>query len=634
MNGGSYTVVGVAPPTIEVGTLGQIDLWVPLDTTAATGRDVRPLVVMGLLKPSATLATSNAELGTIGSRLQQSFPATNAGFGLRAITLRESTAGSNTWVFLALLGVVVGLVLLVACANVATMMLARAVARRREIAVRVALGATRSRLVRQLLSEVGLLGLTSGLVGLLLAYAGLAAFRLASTETYFQQLTINRNVLAFAFVLSVLTPIAFGILPALQSSKPDLNEDLKDGGREASSSARGNRSRATLLVAQVAFALAVLIVSGLIVRVVRAIEHLPLGMNPDGLIATRVRFDPPDYTDDQARARRVESILDRLTTLPGVTAVAATRGFAVIDGEPIRHFAVAGQPSTAVSDEPWACEAAVFGDYARALGVPLLAGRMWEPGDSASSWAVAVVNREAVRRYWPAKSPIGERITMLDDAGKPTGAPIQIVGVLDNVIGADPLQPPPPRVYRPLAARPTAGVGFLVRTSGDSSVQASAIRDALRAEDRGLAVSEIRTVRSQIDGFLRTYQLIMSLFVSFAGIGLVVAIAGVYAVTAFSVGQRRHEIGIRIALGATAAQILHLIASRTFRLIAFGAIIGIGAGWALGLTMRPLLMDIGAADPSTYAVALAVIVGCGITATYLPALRAMSVDPMDVLKRD
>ena len=545
---------------------------------------------MGLLAPAATLAAANAELATISDQLQREYPATNAGSSLRAMSLRQSIAGPSTWLLLTLLAIVVGLLLVVACANVATMMLARAGARRREIAVRVALGATRGRLVRQLTAEGALLGFASGGLGLLFAYAGLTAFRLTSPDTYFQQLRIDVNLLVFAFVLSALTPILFGVLPALQSSRPDLSEDLKDGGRDASSAVRGNRSRAALLVIQVAFALAVLIVSGLIVRTVQTIEHLPLGMNPDGLMAMRVRFDPPNYNDDGSRARRVESILARLTALPGVTAAAATRGFAVLDGEPLRHFSIGGAPAAPVSEAPWASEAAVFGDYTHALGAPLIDGRMWVPGDASSAWSVAVVNREAVRRYWPAKSPIGDRITMIDDSGKPSGSPLHVVGVMDNVIGADPMAPPPPRVYRPLVSQSIAGVGFLVRTSGDVALLAPAIRAAVGAEDRGLAVSDIRTVRNQLDNFLRSYELIMSMFVGFAGIGLVVAIAGVYAVTAFSVGQRRHEIGIRIALGATAMHILHLIASRTFRLIALGTVVGIAAGWAIGLTMRGLLM--------------------------------------------
>ena len=606
----------------------------PLETSAAASRDERSLTVMGLLKPGVTLAAANAELASIGDRLQQAYPATNAGLTLHAITLRESTAGRSTWMLLTLLGVVVGLVLLVACANVATVMLARATARRREIAVRIALGATRGRLVRQLLSESVLLGIASGTLGVLLAYAGLRGFKALSPEIYFQSLGINANLLTFAFALSIAAPMLFGVVPALQSSRPNLNEDLKDGGRDASSSVRGNRSRSILLIAQVTFTIAVLIVSGLIVRTVQTIEHLPLGINPDGLLAMRVRFDPPKYDDDAVRFRSVASIVDRLAAVPGVTAVAATAGFPVVEGEPIRHFVISGQAAPRPGDAPWVNEAAVLGDYSRALGTRLLEGRMWAPGDRLSAWAVGVVNREAARRYWPSRSPIGEHITMLDANGQASGPAIQIVGILDNVIGADIVSPPPPRIYRPIASRPLTGVAFLVRASGDLAAQAPLIREALRSEDRDLAVSEVRTVRTQVDNFLRTYDLVMSLFVGFAAIGLVVAVTGVYGVTAFSVGQRRHEIGVRLALGATAANIMHLIAKRTFRLIGFGALLGITAGWAIGAAMRNVLSGVGATDPATYASVIGIILVCGLVATYVPAARAMSIDPMAVLKRD
>jgi putative ABC transport system permease protein len=306
----------------------------------------------------------------------------------------------------------------------------------------------------------------------------------------------------------------------------------------------------------------------------------------------------------------------------------------VVDGARVRQFVSAGRPAPRAGEAPWANEAAVYGDYGRALALPLLEGRTWQPDDRASAWAVALVNREAVRRYWPSRSPVGERITMLDAKGQAEGPPIAIVGVVDNVIGVEPTEPPPPRVYRPLAVRPLAGVGFLVRASGDAASLAPAVREALRAEDRDLAVSDVRTARHQVDSFMRTYDLIMALFVSFAAIGLIVAVTGVYGVTAFSVGQRRHEIGVRLALGATAADVIRLIAERTFRLIGCGAVFGVAGGWAIGLAMRNLLFGVGAADPATYAAVLSVVTLCGFVATYVPAYRAMSIDPMTVLKRD
>ncbi len=368
LNGRSYTVVGVIAPEIELGNLSETDLWVPFEASGAERRDERASTVFGLLKPGATLANANSELATIGERLARAYPATNGTWGLFAITLRESIAGSTTWIILALLGLVVGLVLVVACANVATVMLARASARRREIAVRVALGATRGRLVRQLVSEGLLIGVASGVVGLLVTYLGLTAFRTLSPEVFFQRLSINANLLTFAFALSIATPILFGVMPALQSSRPNLNEDLKEGGRESSFSVRGNRSRSVLVVAQVGFALAVLIVSGLIVRTVIGLERVPLGMNPDGVLTTRVRFDPPNYADEGARLRAIESILARLSSLPGVTAATAVRSLPIAEAEPRRQFTIAGRAAPPAGSAPWAMEAATLGEYGRAIG--------------------------------------------------------------------------------------------------------------------------------------------------------------------------------------------------------------------------------------------------------------------------
>jgi putative ABC transport system permease protein len=634
LNGRSYTVVGILTPAIEIGNIGETDIWLPLEMRASTRRDEQSLIVFGLLKPKATVESAKIELKTIDDRLQQAYPATNTGRQLLALSLRESTVGRSTRVILAMLAVVVGLVLLVACANVATVMLARASARRREIAVRIALGASRARLVRQLVLEGLLLGLASGGFGLILAYGGLMAFKSLSMESYFQQLAINRNLLTFVLGLSVIAPVLFGVMPALQSSRPNLNEDLKEGGRDAASSVRGNRTRAALVVAQVGFAFAVLIVSCLIVRTVIALERVPLGFTSHGLLTLQVRFDPPKYTDDDARLRAVESILARLAAAPGVTAASASSGLPVLNSEPMRRFAITGQPLPPPKDLPWAFEAATLGDYSRTLELRVLEGRMWRAADGAARWNVAVVNREAVRRYWPARSPIGEHLTIADQAGRPAGDAIEVVGVVDNVLSSSVDEPAPPRLYRPLARRPLTQVSFLVRGSGDVSALAPSVREALRTEDRDLAVSEVRTFAEGVKRQTRTRDLIMALFTSFAAIGLIVAITGVYGVTAFMVGQRHHEIGVRLALGATAAGVVRLIMGRSFQLIGAGVVMGLLGGWAIGLTMHSLLFGVGAADPLTYAVVLAVVTAGGFLATYLPAHRVVSIDPALVLKRE
>ena len=633
INGESHTVVGVLTPAIEIGDLADIDLWLPLDTSrAAETRNERPLTLYALRPPGVTLDAINAELTTIGERLQRADPLNHADWRLHAMTLRESTVGASTWIYLALLGVVTMLVLVVACANVATVMLARASARRKEIALRLALGATRGRLVRQLLAEGFIVGCVSGAFGLVLGYAGLVAFRLASPESYFQRLTLNGNLLAFACALSLLAPLLFAVMPALQSSRPDLTEDLKDGGRDASDSLRGNRRRAILVVAQVGFALAVLFVAGLVVRTVNALEHVPVGFTFENILTTRVRFDPPAYRSDEVRRRTVESILERLSAIPGLSAAAATYRLPLIDGEARRRFTIIGRAPATIADLPSAFEVETLGDYPHALGVTLLEGRMWRVDDATR--AVAVVNREAVHRYWPGESPVGAHIAMVDAGGEQTGEPIEIIGVIENVLSSAVTQPPPPRLYRPLGGRSLASVVFIARAHDDSGATAPAVRDVLRDVDRNLAVSQVLTFTSQIASFRRTYELIVALFVGFAAIGLIIAVTSVYGVTAFAVNQRRHEIGVRMALGATGGDVIRLFVGRSSRLIAAGLVVGIVAGWAIGRAMDSVLVGTSATDPATFVTVIALLVASGVAASLVPAWSAVSIDPIAVLKNE
>jgi putative ABC transport system permease protein len=387
-----------------------------------------------------------------------------------------------------------------------------------------------------------------------------------------------------------------------------------------------------LVVAQVGFALAVLFVAGLVVRTVKAIQHVPVGFTIGNILTSRVRFDPPTYQTDGARRRALESILDRLSTTPGVTAAAVTYRLPLVDGEASRRFTIIGRPPAAPADLPSAFEVETLGDYPHALGVALLEGRMWRVDDATA--AVAVVNREAVRRYWPSQSPVGTHVAMVDANGQPIGDPIEIVGVVENVLSAAVTQPPPPRLYRPIAGRSLASVVFIVRAHDDSGAIAPAVREALRSADRNLAVSEVLTFNSQIASVLRTYDLILALFAGFAAIGLIVAVTGVYGVTAFSVNQRRHEIGVRMALGATAGDVVRLFVGKSVRLIAAGLALGVAAGWAIGRAMGSVLVGTSASDPLTFGAVIGLLLVSGLVATLVPAWSAVSIDPIAVLKRE
>ena len=633
LNGSGHIVVGVLTPAIELGTLNQVDVWLPLETASVTARQRdRELAVYGLLKTGQTIASANAELDALTVRLRREYPVTDQHLQLRALSMREANVSPDTPVMLTMAGIVVGLVLLLACANVGTVMQARATARQREIAVRLALGATRARLIRQLISEGMCLGLLSGAVGVLLAAAAVPGVRLLTSDRYTQLIAINANVLAFTLVLSMLTPVLFGLVPAWQSSRANLNDDLKEGARVGPSAHR-HRKRSTLVVTQVAFALTVLIISGLVVRSVLARQQVPLGIASSDVLCVRVRFDPPKYISNDSRLRTVDAVLARLAATPGVDAAAATARVPIVDPEIQRQFTIVGRVPAA-GDIPWAVEATMTTGYRDAMRLPVLDGRLFTDADRESSARVAIVSREAVRRYWPGQSPIGQRLTLLNGTGDATGDVISVVGVVDDVKGVSLTEPAPPRIYFPLSQRLGESVVFLVRTARDASLMAGLVRDALRAEDRDLALSEIRPLDGMLDTQLyRPFHLLIALFGAVAAMALVLALSGVYGVAAFAVGQRRHEIGVRVALGATSGEVTRLVVRRSVAPIAIGLAIGTLAGWALARLMRGLLYGTQVLDPSIYITVIVVLALGGLAACLVPARRAAAGDPLVVLKQ-
>jgi putative ABC transport system permease protein len=633
LNGEPYTVVGVLTDEIEIGTMIAIDVWIPLTVDAASARrDDRVLGVSARLKPGVRFAQAAAELPAIAQRLEREYPATNAGWSARALTLRESIAGPQAWIILLLLVIVVVLVLVIACANVANMMLARASARAKEMAVRLALGAGRLRLVRQLMSESVLLGLAAGAIGLGLARGGLKAIQAASNEPFFKMLVINAHVLEFAVALSVIAPLAFSVVPALQASNADLNDALKEGGRRASGGVRGRRSRAVLVVSQLALALMLLVVAGLITRTVAAIEHVPTGIDPSNVLTLQVQLDPPTYRDVARAVTFADQLAERLRALPGARAAAVTSRLPLIAPEPAVRFHVQGQAVGTAKDTPWANEIAIAGDYLRVFNVRLAAGRALSARDDAAAVKVAVISREAARRYWGAASPLGARIEIQgEDATRLT---VAIVGVVDDVKSADLTEPMPPRIYVPLAQHPERSVAFAVRTEGDPASMAPSVRAAIRAADADLAVSQIQPLTTLLFDAFREDRVLVGMFLAFAFVALLLSGAGLYGVTAYSVSQRTHEIGIRLALGATAGDVLTMIVGQNARLVGAGALIGVLGGIGLGAAMRSLLYRVGSTDPATFAGVLAVLTLVAFLASYLPARRATRVDPLDCLRID
>jgi putative ABC transport system permease protein len=632
LSGDPYTVVGVLTPAIELGNFTTIDLWVPLTIDrAGARRDVRTLQVVARLKPGASRDRAATELATIADRLAQAYPNTNGGRSARLLKMRDAITGNDTWLILALLTVVVAFVLVIACANVANMMLARASARSKEIAVRVALGASRARLARQLLSESLLLGLAGGALGLLVARQGLKAIQAANFEPFFRLLTINANVLAFTFALAIGAPILFSIVPAIHASRTDLNETLKESGRRASGGAKGRRSRAVLVVSQLALAVMLLFVAGLVVRTISALERAPTGIDSSNVLRVQVQLEAPKYVDLPKATVFAGRLVERLGALPGVTAAGIADRLPLHDSEPPVRFRIAGRPLPDPKDVPWANQTAIGGDYFRVFNIPIVAGRVLSARDDRRAPDVALFSREAVRRYWNGTAPVGEHIELLGD-GSTEASRVEIVGVVEDVKSRDVSEPPPPRVYRPLSQMPTRGPVIVVRTGGDPADVAPVVRETIRSEDRDLALSNVRTVDSLLREDFRENYLLVGLFFSFALVALALAGTGLYGVTSYSVSQRTQEIGIRMALGATAGDVLRLIVSQNAILIGTGAFVGVLGGAALGRTMRSILYRVGTTDPATFAAVLAILATVALAASYVPARRATKVDPLECLR--
>ena len=633
VNGEPYTVVGVLTDEIEIGNLIAIDLWLPLTVNPASARrDDRVLAVSARLKPGVRFDQAAAELHTIAQRLERAYPTTNTGWSARALTLRESIAGPDAWIILALLVIVVAFVLLIACANIANLMLARASARSQEMAVRLALGAGRLRLLRQLLTESLLLGLAGGALGLGMARGGLRAIQGASNEPFFKMLVINGHVLAFAVALSMIAPLVFSLVPAWQASRSDLNDALKVGGRRASGGVKGRRSRALLVVSQLALAVILLIVAGLITRTMAAIERVPTGIDPSHVLTLQAQLDPPTYRDVGRVSVFADQLTTRLAALPGVRAAAVTSRLPLVAPEPAVRFHVQGQAVGAAKETPWANEVAIAGDYLRVFNLRLVAGRALSARDDPAAVAVAVISREAARRYWGAASPLGTRIEIVGEDA--TRATVDIVGIVDDVKTADLTEPMPPRLYRPLAQHSERSVAFVVRTDGDPATLAPSVRAAIRAADADLAVSQIQPLTTLLFDTFRENRVLLGMFLAFALVALLLSGAGLYGVTAYAVSQRTHEIGIRLALGATPGEVVTMVVRDNARLVGAGAVIGVLGGLGLGSAIRSVLYRVGPADPATFAGVLAILSVVAFLASYVPARRATRVEALDSLRLD
>jgi putative ABC transport system permease protein len=635
MSGNRHTVVGVMPPgwkfPVNVTSSEYISALEPLVASSVTQRGSSFLRLVGRLKPGVPKAGAEAELRAIAQRLEQQYPDTNTGRSVVLVPLLEDIVGDVRPALLILLGAV-ALVLLIACANVANLLLARAAARSREIGIRTALGASRVLIVRQLLAESFVLALLGGAGGLLLAWWGVDLLRAFGPRDVprLADIHINVAVCAFTSVLAIVSTLVFGLVPALQVSRPNVTDALQQGAKGSTGGAHSQRVRAALVVSQVALSLLLLAGAGLLIKSFLNLRSTNLGFEPARLsvldqVVPRLKYPEPD-----AQRRFYEQLLPKLAALPGVESVSGATPFPLSGNDNARSFRMAREPERGPGTHPDASYVVVFPRYFSTMKVPLRSGRDFDQRDVDGAQRVAMVNEAFVRRHLPSVDPIGEQILLDTEEGSEA---LEIVGVVadakQTAIGIETT----PEMYRPFHQVPGRRVWLAFRTSNATPAGLeTAVRRIVHEIDSDIYVGKVEPMHAYIGRQLAQPKFNMMLLGVFAAVALTLAAIGIYGVIAYSVAQRTREIGIRMALGAQRTDMLGMILRQSLTLVVVGLAIGLIASFAGTRLLKSLLYGVGAADLATYVLVVTVLGGAALLASYIPARRAMRVDPMIALR--
>ena len=640
LDGIIYTIVGVIAPDVRLPDTPS-EVWIPYTPDpkelAPDKRAYHFLRVIAHLKTGVTLEQAQDDMRRIARRLEEQYNETNAGYSVDLIPLREQLIGDIRPTLWTLIGAVV-FVLLIACANVANLLLARAGAREKEIAVRTALGANPGRLVRQLLTESVLLSLLSGVGGLLLAYWGVSILEglSSSSPDRITGVSIDWRVLVFTLGVSIVTGIIFGIAPALASIRTDLNSVLKTSGRSTTGHRRRTRVRNILVISEIACCVVLLAGAGLLIRSFLRLQQVNPGFRPDHVLTMQISLPEARYSGMKV-GLFYKQLIERVQALPGAQAAGVSRYLPLGGSDASLNFQIESQPVVASADQPRAKYRAASPGYFSAMGIPLIRGRYFDQSDGERTPGVAIINEAMARRYWPNENPLGKRI----QSGIADGKWSTIVGVVGNVkhMGLDAATNE--EMYYHYLQAPVALMSFVegtmtvvVRTASDPAAMTAAIRNVVRALDPDQPVFNVKTMQELVQGSVAQQRFRALLWGVFAALALTLAAIGLYGVISYSVTQRVNELGVRTALGAQSGDILKLVVGQAARLAAIG--IGIGVALALGLTrmLNQLLFGVGAMDPITFASTCIVIFGVALAASYIPALRATRVDPVIALRNE
>jgi putative ABC transport system permease protein len=629
VSGDSTIIVGIMPAGFNYPD--DTELWWPRPLNGATERrDNRYMSVVTRLKPNVSVAQAQVEMDTINQRLANNYAETNTGWTVRLTELRERLVGRLRTSLLILLGAV-AFVLLIACANVANLLLARAASRQKEIAVRTALGASRMRVIRQLLTESVFLSFVSGLLGLALSL-WLIKLLIAITPPdtpRLQEIAINWQVFGFTLSVTVLAGLMFGLVPALQTSRPNLNETLKDSGQRGSATGGRNRAGGLLIVLEIAFSFMLLVGAGLLIKSFLHLREIDPGFNADNLLTMRLSLPPGKYKQGEPRAQIYKQLIDRVKATPGVKSAGATLSLP-LGGDTFavgRGLIREGRPMTP-EEQSNALYLPVTPDYFSTVQIPLKAGRMFTDQDNLENTKVVIINETLARRLWPGESPIGRHFTIWRDEKFPR----EVVGVvgdtkeaLDEEAGT--------QMYVPYAQDPTWGsLSLVVRTNGEPTALAGSVREAIRSVDKAVPIYNLKTLNDVVSVSAAPRRVPMLLLSAFAGVAMLLAMLGIYGVTSYYVTQRTHEIGVRMALGAQIGDVLKLVLSRAMVLAVIGIVIGIAGAVALTRYLTSLLFGVKPIDVVTFvgvAVILALVV---LVACLVPARRATRIDPLEALR--
>jgi putative ABC transport system permease protein len=639
LNSLSYTIVGVLPAGFSFQPLGNdTQIWIPreFELNIATPEHIQAgmgyLEGVARLAPGVNIEQARSELDVLHKEYCRDNPNRSDANPKwpSTVTPLQSMIVANVRVAVLVLMAAVAVVLLIACANVASLLLSRALKRKKEIAVRTALGARRGTIVRQLLVESVFLAAISGVIGILVGYAGTRALLTLNQDTVSQLsggITMDWRVLCFTVAISLLSGVLFGLAPAVQLSKADLNSVLRDEGRGSTGSRRAASSQNLLVVTQVALSMILLIGSGLLIRSFLGLVHVNPGFDPHDVLTMRINLPPSKYATNPQMVSFYNEALRQMQSLPGVSAAAIS---SALPPTPTRFAPILaeGQPVVPVAQRSGVNIETISPEYAKVLRVPLMRGREFTAEDNQTTPTVAMVNQAFVRRYWPDENPVGKHIWL-----GPIPTPLEVVGVFgdekNNGLSTDTF----PEMFLPFPNLPWSHLRLSLRSAGgDPTALAAAARQAIARIDSGQPITEVQTLDETLTQSLAESRFIVALFGIFSAVALILAIVGIYGVISYAVAQRTQELGIRMALGATQADILKLVVGRGLTLGAIGILIGLIAPFTLTPLMRSLLYRVSPADPLTIIGSALLFLTAALLASYIPARRAMRIDPADALR--